>query len=193
MSLSISIILVCIQHVFKLTFSSQETPKWQHSSSVQLYFVSPQERPWRQRVVRRIKLVIARNLCVFSRVQKGTPGLAHKGCVLQRVSLGALSDVMVILEMRQSIQTYIYTFDRAIFHISGVENIAWHLPDRRTWCFSSECPDSVCVGWSHRPHCCSLSDWRAGHHCMMGENQSKLIEIMIKNSGIHYQKKDTYM
>ena len=45
----------------------------------------------------------ARNLCVFSRVQKGTQGLTHKGCVLQRVSLGALSDVTVFLEMRQSI------------------------------------------------------------------------------------------
>ena len=29
--------------------------------------------------------------------------MTHKGCVLQRVSLGALSDVMVILGMRQSI------------------------------------------------------------------------------------------
>ena len=48
-------------------------------------------------------LVIARNLCVFSGVQIGTPGLTHKGCVLQRVSLGALSDVTVILGMRQSI------------------------------------------------------------------------------------------
>ena len=45
----------------------------------------------------------ALNLCVFSRVQKGTPGLTHKGCVLQRVSLGALSDVMVVLGMRQSL------------------------------------------------------------------------------------------
>ena len=45
----------------------------------------------------------ARNLCVFSRVQKGTPGLTHKGCVLQRFSLGALSDVTVVLGMRQSI------------------------------------------------------------------------------------------
>ena len=43
----------------------------------------------------------ARNLCVFSHVQKGTPGLTHKGCVLQRVSLDALNDV--ILEMRQSV------------------------------------------------------------------------------------------
>ena len=45
----------------------------------------------------------ARNFCVFSRVQKGTLGLSHKGCVLQRVSLGALSDVTVVLGMRQSI------------------------------------------------------------------------------------------
>ena len=43
------------------------------------------------------------NLCVFSRVQKGTPGLTHKGCVLQRVSGGSLSDVTVVLGMRQSI------------------------------------------------------------------------------------------
>ena len=46
----------------------------------------------------------ARNLRVFSRVQKGTPGFTHKGCVIQRVSLGAASDVTVILEMRQSIR-----------------------------------------------------------------------------------------
>ena len=45
----------------------------------------------------------ARNLCIFSRVQKGTPGLMHKGCVLQRVSLGAFSDVTVVFGMRQSI------------------------------------------------------------------------------------------
>ena len=45
----------------------------------------------------------ARNLCVYSRVQKGTPGMAHKGCVLQRVFLGTLSDITVILRMRQSI------------------------------------------------------------------------------------------
>ena len=47
----------------------------------------------------------ARNLCVVSRVQKRTPGLTHKGCVLQRVSLGARSDVTVVLWMRQSIDT----------------------------------------------------------------------------------------
>ena len=45
----------------------------------------------------------ARNLCVFSRVQKGTPRLTHNGCVLQRVFLNALSDVTVVLGMRQSI------------------------------------------------------------------------------------------
>ena len=46
-----------------------------------------------------------RNLCVFSRVQKGTPELMHKGCVLQRVYMGALSDVTVVLGIiiRQSI------------------------------------------------------------------------------------------
>ena len=30
----------------------------------------------------------ARNLCVFSHAQKGTPGLTHTGYVLQCVSLG---------------------------------------------------------------------------------------------------------
>ena len=33
----------------------------------------------------------------------GTPPLTHKGCVLQRVSLGALSNVTVVLGMRQNI------------------------------------------------------------------------------------------
>ena len=45
----------------------------------------------------------ARNLCVCSRVQKWTPGLTHKGCVMQRVSLGALSDNTVVRGMIQSI------------------------------------------------------------------------------------------
>ena len=45
----------------------------------------------------------ARNLCVFPRVQKVTPGLTHKGCVLQRVSFSAISDVTVVLGIRQSI------------------------------------------------------------------------------------------
>ena len=42
-------------------------------------------------------------LCLFSCVQKGTLGLTHKRCVQQRISLGALSDVTVVLGMRQSI------------------------------------------------------------------------------------------
>ena len=45
----------------------------------------------------------ARNLCVFSRVQTGTPSLTHKGCVLQCVFLDEISDVTVVLGMRQSI------------------------------------------------------------------------------------------
>ena len=44
----------------------------------------------------------ARNMFVFSRVKKGTPRLTHKGCVLQRVFLDAISDVTVVLAMRQS-------------------------------------------------------------------------------------------
>ena len=43
------------------------------------------------------------NLCVFACVQKGTQRLTHKGCVLQRVFLDAISDVTVVLGMRQSI------------------------------------------------------------------------------------------
>ena len=88
--------LTWLTHLLNAHISSCHSP---------LYFVSPRERPWRQRVILRKTLVI---VCVFSRIQKGTPGLMHKGCVLQRVSLGALSDVtlsdvMVVLGMRQSI------------------------------------------------------------------------------------------
>ena len=45
----------------------------------------------------------SRNLYVFSRVQRGTPRLTHTGCVLQRAFLDAISDVTVVLGMRQSI------------------------------------------------------------------------------------------
>ena len=34
---------------------------------------------------------------------KRSPGLTHKGCVLQRVSLGALNNLKVVRGMRQSI------------------------------------------------------------------------------------------
>ena len=45
----------------------------------------------------------ASNFCVFSHVQKGILGLMHKWCVLQRLSFDAMSEVTVVLEMRQSI------------------------------------------------------------------------------------------
>ena len=52
-------------------------------------------------------LVIAHATCVFSCIQKEIPVLTHKGCVLQRLSFDALSDVKVILEMRQSIVRWV--------------------------------------------------------------------------------------
>ena len=45
----------------------------------------------------------AHSMCVLSRIQKRILGLTHKGCDLQRLSFGALSDVTAILVMRQSI------------------------------------------------------------------------------------------
>ena len=45
-------------------------------------------------------LVIAR-----ATLKKEHPGLTHKGCVLQLVSLGTISDITGVLEMRQSIVT----------------------------------------------------------------------------------------
>ena len=72
----------------------------------------------------------AHNLCVFSHVQKGTPGLTHKGCVLQRVSLGALSDVMVVLGMRPSIVCFdmmghilVANWGNAGFRVPGVQEV----------------------------------------------------------------------
>ena len=41
--------------------------------------------------------------CFLTCSQKGTPGFTHKVCFLQRVFLGAASDVTVVLGMRQSI------------------------------------------------------------------------------------------
>ena len=54
------------------------------------------------------KLWLQCNLCVFSHVQKGTQGLMHKGCILECLPSGALSDFMVVLEMRQSVALYLY-------------------------------------------------------------------------------------
>ena len=48
-------------------------------------------------------LVIVHAFCVISHAfKKGSPGLRHKGCVLQHVSLGTLGDVTVVPGMRQS-------------------------------------------------------------------------------------------
>ena len=43
----------------------------------------------------------AQVVCFLTR-SKGTPGLTHRGCVLQRVFLDAHSDVTFVLGMRQS-------------------------------------------------------------------------------------------
>ena len=47
--------------------------------------------------------LLSRMQFLFKRVLKGTPWLMNKGCVLQSVSLGALSDVTVVLRLRQSL------------------------------------------------------------------------------------------
>ena len=54
----------------------------------------------------------ARNLCVFSHVQKGALRLMHKGCALQCVFLDVISDVTVVLGMRQSIVSIQYDTER---------------------------------------------------------------------------------
>ena len=90
-------------------------------STRSLYFVSPRERPWRQRVFWRKTLVIARATCVFSHAFKKEHWdwrIKDASC---SVSLGTLSDVTVVLGMRQSIvwfpapvvftQTGIYVMD----------------------------------------------------------------------------------
>ena len=73
--------------------------------SLYLYFVSITSRTTvtSARVPEADACHRACNFCVFSRVQKGTPRLTHKGCVLQLVFLDALGDVTVVLGMRQSI------------------------------------------------------------------------------------------
>ena len=43
------------------------------------------------------------NMSVFTCIQNGILGLMHKGCALQRLPFGALSDIMVGLEMRQNL------------------------------------------------------------------------------------------
>ena len=75
----------------------------------------------------------ARILCVFSRVQKGTPGLTHKGCVLQRVSVGALSDVTVVLGMRQSIDWDSQSLYTAAILENGGPNLYFVSSRERPW------------------------------------------------------------
>ena len=50
----------------------------------------------------RCLMLCALHVC-YSHVQKRIPGFTHKWCVLQRISIGASSDVTVVLGMRQSI------------------------------------------------------------------------------------------
>ena len=75
--------LLCIglQHIHWR--NKQPRTYWERHMCARLYFVSPRERPWRQRVVQNNKLVIACVTCVFSRIQKGIPGLTHKWCMMR--------------------------------------------------------------------------------------------------------------
>ena len=52
------------------------------------------------RILEQVSCYRAGNFCVFSRIQKGTPGLTR---LKVRVSLNALSYVTAVLEMRQRI------------------------------------------------------------------------------------------
>ena len=74
----------------------------------------------------------ARNICVFSRVQKRNPGLTRKGCVLQRmcISFGALSDIRVILGMRQSIGCGVRCL--VIMSLDGGEVNCWAICSNKT-------------------------------------------------------------
>ena len=99
------------------------TGDWERTT---LYFVSPRERPWRQRVFQRKTLVIARETCVPSHAHKKE----HRDwCVLQRVFLDALSDVTVVLGMRQSKyrHTSVYRLMCIVFLTAFLIGITWHL------------------------------------------------------------------
>ena len=62
---------------------------------------------------------------VFSHVQKRILGLTHKGCVLQRRSFGAFSDVTVVLWMRQSIAQKHGTVRNGVESIWEFTGILW--------------------------------------------------------------------
>ena len=68
----------------------------------------------------------ARNFCVFSSVQKGTPGLTQKGCALQRVSSCVLNDVTVVLGMRQSIDKVTFRTSASLKPLSWILKVAQH-------------------------------------------------------------------
>ena len=90
-------------HITKLCLVSSVHPLLLHTAwqrSMQLYFVSPGEWPFRQRVLRRKMLLTCPSTCVLSNAFKKE----HRDwriCVLQRVSFGALGDITVVLGIRQ--------------------------------------------------------------------------------------------
>ena len=112
---------------------------------------------WCQRVFQSKILVISRTICVCSHVWKGTLGLMHKGCVLQRVSLGALSDITVVLGMRQSIKP------SQSIHLTSTIRLTWPPLWRIPWCWRPDSPlggvlrarvwtfrQSDCPGFRHK-------------------------------------------
>ena len=84
---------------FQRASNTQSSEWWGISIYVlvnHLYLVSTWKCWWRHHLFQRTT--------PLSSVQTRIPGLTHKGFILQRLSLGALSDVADLLEMRQSIQ-----------------------------------------------------------------------------------------
>ena len=79
---------------------------WTLMYAFNVYLFSPRERLWRHCMEQNKTLVIIThvyNFCVFSHAQKGILGLTHKGCIFYCLSFDKLSDITVVLEMRQSI------------------------------------------------------------------------------------------
>ena len=59
-------------------------------------------------------------MCIFSLVQKRIPGLTHKVCVLQPILFGSLSDILVVLGMRQSIVVFLQHWLLVILNLSAI-------------------------------------------------------------------------
>ena len=72
------------------TDSGKYLQKMEHPNKVYILFVSPRERPWSHPppIPEEDACYRSRNLCALFHITKNPPGLMHKGCVLQRVSLG---------------------------------------------------------------------------------------------------------